>query len=266
MRRPLLAAVILFSSLVVTTSASSQEAPPSRAAELLRKYFALTARPLSSVEQTFVVSQHAGDKGVVSRFATRSVFDFDNKRAIIETHDIKKGDKGERRDLARRVVILNKKGYVIDFERDQKKELSARELDGFQNAFQEAAMKFFPLSYSAIKYEPEAKYGDLVKGEQVSAPPAKLFNSGLASMRLIFNGEGHLLAVVREVIGGSSLQITVFERPVTFEKFEDFGNKSLFVFDEATGAAKLSAEVKLEEIKVNERVDDSLFRIDEEAY
>jgi len=259
-----------------------------RAGELLEGYKKGFAQGIRTVDQTLSLVSYDERGGAASKWKGRMVVDFRGRRAMIEALGTKMEKDEDRSE--ERIVLLPEKAYLI--KRGDVEELTQAQRLGFEIMFREAARDFLPIDTEGVQYEREAKYGDLVAGEQVKGRPMAKTHEPLASLRLVFDRQGRLLAVVREFSaepadGGEQgaglrprhdqpkekgkggprithprLQLTRFKEPVAPGELKKFGNKSIYTLDREGSKPRLVAESRVERLAINEPVDEALFRVD----
>src|SRR5947208_14112697 len=119
------------------------------------------------------------------------VVDYKGRRAVIQQYET----KGGKTEVEESIVILPERGYLV--RKTDVKELTPPQKAGPNPMFQEAAQNFLMIDTSSVKYEQSVRYGDLVEGEQIQARPLATDVKPLTSIRLVFDREGRVLAVVR---------------------------------------------------------------------
>jgi hypothetical protein len=226
-----------------------------RALELIEPYRRALAKPIETLDESFSLTTFGAEGQIGQKWTGRVVIDFVHRRAVIESFE-KKGE------LAERTVILTDTGFVIDSERDRTRELAASELAVYNQMFIGAARNFLPLNLGSLKYEPNAKYADIVEGQQIVSAPLPGSPRTLLSNRIVFDREGRVIAVVSEQSTKPQLQITRLKEPASPDEFPKFVNNTIYTVDRETGKVDRVAERQVEDFSVNQPVDEALFKIE----
>jgi hypothetical protein len=226
-----------------------------RALDLIDPYRRALAKPIETLDESFSLTTFGAEGQIGQKWTGRVVIDFLNRRAVIESFE-KKGE------LAERTVLLGDTGFVIDSDRDRTRELAASELAVYNQMFIGAARNFLPLNLGSLKYEANAKYGDVVEGQQIISTPLPGSPRTLLSNRIVFDREGRIIAVVSEQSTKPQLQITRLTEPASPEAFEKFANSTIYTVDPGTGKADRVAERQVENFSINQPVEEALFKIE----